>query len=86
MDIKKVQEIKDLISKNKIESAKAKGVIENIEAEWLEKYGTKDIKEIEKKIAEMENELKASDERLEKLYNNLLSAYDWDKLEEELNG
>lgn len=86
MDIKKVQEIKDLISKNKIESAKAKGVIENIEAEWQEKYGTKDIKEIEKKIAEMENELKASDERLEKLYNNLLSAYDWDKLEEELNG
>ena len=86
MDLKKVAEIKDLISKNKIESAKAKGVIENIEAEWQEKYGTKDIKEIEKKIAEMENELKASDERLEKLYNNLLSAYDWDKLEEELNG
>lgn len=84
MDIKKVQEIKETIANCEIESAKAKGVIESIEADWEKEFGTKDINVVKEKLAEMEDELKTSDSRMEKLYNDLLNSYDWDKLEEEL--
>lgn len=80
MNIEKVQEIKRKIADCEIESAKAKGVIENIEAEWEKEFGTKDINIIKDKIAEMEDELNQSDLRMEKLYNDLLNAYDWENL------
>ena len=80
MNIEKVQEIKEKIANCKIESAKAKGVIENIEADWEKEFGTKDINIIKQKLAEMEDDLKVSDERMEKLYNDLLNAYDWESL------
>lgn len=80
MDIKKVQEIKEKIANCEIESAKAKGVIENIEADWEKEFGTKDVNIIKEKLAEMESDLKASDSRMEKLYNDLLNAYDWESL------
>lgn len=80
MNIDKVREIKDKIARCEIESAKAKGVIESIEAGWEREFGTKDVAEIRRRIAEMEGELKASDERMEKLYNDLLNACDWESL------
>ena len=80
MDIKKVQEIKEKIANCEIESAKAKGVIESIEADWEKEFGTKDVNVIKEKLAEMESDLKASDSRMEKLYNDLLNAYDWESL------
>ena len=80
MDIQKVQEIKDKIADYQIESAKAKGVIESIQAEWKKEYGTDDIDEIKRILAEKEDELQASDKRIEKLYNDLLNAYDWESL------
>lgn len=84
MDIKKVNEIKGLISKAEIESAKAQGIIENIKKQWKADYDTDDEKEIEQKLQEMNSELKQSNERLETIYNKLVNSYDWDKLEEEL--
>ena len=49
-------------------------------AEWEKEYGTKDINEIKQKLDEMNNDLKASEERMEKLYNDLVNAYDWESL------
>ena len=80
MDINKVQEIKERIANCEIESAKSKGVIENIEADWEKEFGTKDINVVKQKLAEMEDDLKVSDERMEKLYSDLMNAYDWESL------
>ena len=68
----------------KIENAKNSGLIENIKKEWKEKFGTDDPKEIKEKLQEMKEEFEKSDARKNKLYNDLLNAYDWDELEEEL--
>lgn len=84
MDINKVNEIKDLISKCEIESAKSQGIIENIKKQWKADYGTDDETEIEQKLQEMNSELKQSNERLETIYNKLVDSYDWEQLEEEL--
>lgn len=84
MDINKVNEIKGLISKCEIESAKSQGIIENIKKQWKADYGTDDEKEIEQKLQEMQCELDNSNKRLETLSNKLFNSYDWDKLEEEL--
>ena len=80
MDINKVQEIKERIANCEIESAKSKGVIENIEADWEKDFGTKDINVIKDKLAEMENDLDASNSRMEKLYSDLINAYDWENI------
>lgn len=84
MNIEKVNEIKDLISKCEIESAKSQGIIENIKHQWKEELGTDDEKEVEQKLQDMKLDLKQSDERLESLYNKLVNSYDWEQLEEEL--
>ena len=34
----------------------------------------------QEKLAEMENDLKASDSRMEKLYSDLMNAYDWENI------
>lgn len=84
MNIEKVNEIKDLISKCEIESAKAQGIIENIKNQWKEEFGTDDEKEVEQKLQDMKSDLEQSNERLENLYNKLVSSYDWEQLEEEM--
>ena len=80
MNIENVQEIKQKIAKAEIEAAKSKGVIENIESDWEKQFGTKDINVIKQKLAEMEDDLKASDARMEKIYSDLLNAYDWETI------
>ena len=84
MELKEVERIKDLISKNEIEKAKAQGVKESIKKQWKEKFGTDDVEEIKGKLQEMQGELDNSNKRLETLSNKLFDSYDWDKLEEEL--
>ena len=84
MDVEKVNEIKDLISKCEIESAKAQGIIESIKKQWKAEFGTDDEKEIEKKLEELKTEFVQSSERLESLYCKLVDSYDWEQLEDEL--
>ncbi len=84
MNIEKVNEIKNLISKCEIESAKSQGIIENIKKQWKADYGTDDEKEIEQKLQELNSELKQSNERLETIYNKLVDSYDWEQLENEI--
>lgn len=84
MNVEKVNEIKNLISKCEIESAKAQGIIENIKKQWKEEFGTDDEKEVGQKLQDMKSELEQSNERLESLYNKLVDSYDWEQLEDEL--
>lgn len=84
MNVKEVERIKELISKAEIESAKKEGLLQAIKQEWKKTYATDDIEVIRKQLEEFEAEEEKTNERLEVLYNKLLSCYDWDKLEEEI--
>lgn len=84
MNVRKVEEINELISKAEIASAKSQGQIEAIKADWKKKYGTDDENEIKNKLQELENEEQKTIERQEVLYEKLINAYDWEALEEEL--
>ena len=84
MNVRKVEEINELISKAEIASAKSQGRMEAIKAEWKKLYGTDDENEIKNKLQELETEEQKTVERQEVLYEKLVNAYDWETLEEEL--
>ena len=84
MNVRKVEEINELISKAEIASAKSQGQMEAIKAEWKKLYGTDDENEIQNKLQELETEEQKTVERQEVLYEKLVNAYDWETLEEEL--
>lgn len=84
MNVRKVEEINELISKAEIASAKSQGQMEAIKAEWKKLYGTDDENEIKNKLQELETEEQKTVERQEVLYKKLVNAYDWKTLEEEL--
>ena len=84
MNVRKVEEINELISKAEIASAKSQGQMEVIKAEWKKLYGTDDENEIKNKLQELETEEQKTVERQEVLYEKLVNAYDWETLEEEL--
>lgn len=84
MNVRKVEEINELISKAEIASAKSQGQMEAIKAEWKKLYGTEDENEIKNKLQELETEEQKTVERQEVLYEKLVNAYDWKTLEEEL--
>ena len=84
MNVRKVEEINELISKAEIASAKSQGQMEAIKAEWKKLYGTDDENEIKNKLQELETEEQKTVERQKVLYEKLVNAYDWETLEEEL--
>lgn len=84
MNVKKVERIKELISKAEVASAKSEGQMEAIKATWKKEYGTDDIEEIKNKLQEMEEEQNKTEERQNVLYNKLMNSFNWDELEEEL--
>ena len=84
MNVKEVERIKNLIQDAELSNAKSQGIIENIQKEWNDKFGTDKLDDVEKELEKLEEELKQSDERLERLEKKLNDSYDWDKLEEEL--
>lgn len=84
MNVRKVEEINELISKAEIASAKSQGQMEAMKAEWKKIYGTDDENEIKNKLQELETEEQKTVERQEVLYEKLVNAYDWKTLEEEL--
>lgn len=85
MSVEEVERIKNLIQKAETQKAKAEGVVEKIKSEWKELYGTDDENEIMKKLESFIDEKKILDERKESLFQKLIEANDWDKLEEELS-
>ena len=84
MNVKEVERIKNLIQDAELSNAKSQGIIENIQKEWKDKFGTDKLEDVEKELEKLQEELKQSDDRLEQLEKKLNNSYDWDKLEEEL--
>lgn len=84
MTIEKVQEIKSLIEKAEKESAKSEGIIESIQKKWKEEFGSDTLEDAKKNLEKLENEQTQYEERLEKIYNDLLNSYDWEELEKGL--
>lgn len=84
VNVKDVERINDLINKAELENAKNQGILENIRKEWMEKYGTDDVKIIKQKLKELKSDLENSNERQNKLYNELMELQDWEQLEEDL--
>ena len=74
MNVRKVEEINELISKAEIASAKSQGQMEAIKAEWKKLYGTDDENEIKNKLQELETEEQKTVERQEVLYEKLVNA------------
>jgi len=62
------EDLKDKIEDLKEKKAKAKGVMEEIEKNWNEKYGFFDLESAEKKEQELKNELN----KLEKKRDNIM--------------
>lgn len=85
MSIDEIKKINSLIEKAQIESAKSKGVIEQIEKDWIARYGTSDLNEIISIRDNLEIELNKMRDEADRLYDELVNAYDWESLEEELN-
>ena len=84
MNVKEVERIKNLIQEAELSNAKSQGIIENIQKEWKDEFGTNKLEDVEKELEKLQEELKQSDDRLEQLEKKLNDSYDWDKLEEEL--
>lgn len=79
------EKIKKLINKATIQSAKNQGAIDSIKASWMKEYGTDDLSEIQKILAEKKKEYEQSKQRLDKLMNDLNEIRDWDELERNLS-
>ena len=79
------EKIKTLINKATIQSAKNQGAIDSIKASWMKEYGTDDLSEIQKILAEKKKEYEQSKQRLDKLMNDLNEIRDWDELERNLS-
>ena len=84
MNVKEVERIKNLIQDAELSNAKSQGIIENIQKEWKDKFGTDKLEDVEKELEKLEEGLRQSDGRLEQLEKKLNDSYDWDELEEEL--
>lgn len=54
------EQIKNKIDYLKTQSIKAEAKIEEIQKSWLEEFGTSDVEEVKKKIAELENDLEVA--------------------------
>lgn len=70
------ERIKLAIAKNNEESVKAKGVCEQIQKDWKEKYGFETVDEAKEKLSELESERNAKIERRDKLMDKLEELVD----------
>lgn len=84
MNVNELEKIKNLINKAKIESAKSEGEREAIKKEWKKQFGTDDVDEIKKKLAELQSEREKTEKRKQVVFEKIMNSYDWEALEEEL--
>jgi len=77
MDTKTFESIKTKVDTLKQRRAKAEGAIESIEGDWLKNYKTKNIKELEAKLAEMEEDVEADTADRDKVFEELKGLHTW---------
>ena len=77
-----IKQIKKLIQESEVKSAKAQGIIENLETKWKERFGEGSIKTAKEKLQELEEKIKKQEKKKAELENELENLYDWDSLED----
>jgi chromosome segregation ATPase len=78
-----VKRIKKLIQEVEVKSAKAQGVIDNLEEKWKERFGEGSIKTAKEKLEELKEKIKKQEEKKAGLEEELENLYDWDTLEDD---
>jgi len=78
-----VKRIKNLIQEAEVKSAKAQGVIDNLEEKWKEAFGDGSIKTAKEKLAELKEKIEKQEKKKADLETELENLYDWDSLEDE---
>ena len=58
MNVKEVERIKNLIQDAELSNAKSQGIVENIQKEWKDKFGTDKLEDVEKELKKLQEELK----------------------------
>jgi len=77
-----VKRIKGLIQEAEIKSAKAQGVIDNLEEKWKQQFGDGSITVAKQKLKELKEKIEKQEAKKEELLQELDNLYDWDSLEE----
>ena len=80
MDVSEFTTIKEKVRKLELESASAKGKMETIEQTWEKKYGFKTLEEAEKKLSEIEADIKLKEGNRDSLMNTLEKSFDWNNV------
>jgi len=78
-----VKKIKKLLQEAELKSAKAQGIVENLEGKWKEQFGEGSIKTAKEKLAELKEKIEKQEKRKAELEEELENLYDWDSLEDE---
>ena len=78
-----VKRIKNLIQEAEVKSAKAQGVIDNLEEKWKERYGEGSVKVAKQKLTELREKIEKQEKRKVELEEELENLYDWDTLDDE---
>ena len=78
-----VRRIKKLIQEAEVKSAKAQGVIDNLEEKWKERFGDGSVKAAKEKLAELKEKIEKQEKKKAELEEELENLYDWDSLENE---
>ena len=77
-----VKRIKKLIQEAEVKSAKAQGVIDNLEEKWKERFGEGSVKVAKEKLAELKEKIEKQEKKKVELEGELENLYDWDSLDE----
>jgi len=77
-----VKRIKKLINEAEVKSAKAQGVIDNLESKWKERFGDGSIKAAKEKLTELKEKIEKQESKKAELEEQLENLYDWESLEE----
>jgi len=80
MEIDEVRRIKKLIQRAEVNSAKAQGVLDNLEKKWKAQFGDGSISTAKRALADLEEKNKKQEKRRDELMEQLERLYDWDAL------
>jgi len=81
MEFDEVRRIKKLIQEAEVSSAKAQGVLDNLEKKWKAQFGEGSISTAKKALAELEEKIKKQEKRRSELMKELEDLYDWNSLD-----
>jgi DNA repair exonuclease SbcCD ATPase subunit len=80
MKIEELENLQKKISSANEQRSRAIGALDKIKEDLKHNFGVDTIEQAQEKLAEMKKDLKADEERLEKMLDKISSMTDWDKI------